>query len=1464
MPLPDSDDRVAVAVVPSLDEQASSAAPWPVANLEHPWLGLESFREETRAYFFGRDAETAEIHLRLRSQPLLVLYGRSGFGKTSILSAGLIPRLHREGHRPALHRLSFEQGDSGPHDQLLVHLGVRDVNPTVPFPLPNDPACRLWLLLHRKLPWSGVTHLVLDQFEEVFTVESQRPETVEEVREALGILIQGAVPAPVAECLAREENIFDYFDPDSQPVRVILALRDDYVYALNRWRRHLPQLGQNSFELRALRGPAAFEAVFAPGCLRVHQREENGTLVDADTGLPPIVSEATARRIVRFVAEKKADVPLEEIEAVPPILSLLCRELNERRYPQPPGTSGPPLAEIVFDEQTTNVENILETFYERCLTGRPEAVRIFIEEDLVSRSGIRLQNDERSIVDAFANGLGSQAAGYGARAAATDCLHELVNERLLSPVSGGETARYELTHDLLCRVVYKSRTARQERIEKEGLERRAEQEKRAKEEAEAREKVERDLRQVQEKLAAENAKYAKEQKEVASKLRRLAWMLALLALTATTAAIFGFWQKREAEKQTGLARESEHKTARETFARLLATARYLLEGRKDVLALAYLAQALRVDPKNEGAGALMAAMLSQENWAIPVAGPIRHDEAVFSAQFSADGQRLVTASWDKTARVWDAVSGKAIGEPMRHQGPVRSAQFSADGQRVVTASEDKTARVWDAASGKAIGEPMRHQGPVRSAQFSADGQRVVTASEDKTAQVWDAASGKALGEPMRHDGWVYSAQFSADGQRVVTASDDSTARVWDAASGQAIGEPMRHEEAVRSAQFSADGQRVVTASMDKTAQVWDATSGKAIGEPMRHGDWVYSAQFSADGQRVVTASEDKTARVWDAASGQAIGEPMRHEGAVRSAQFGADGQRVVTASDDSTARVWDAASGQAIGEPMRHDGWVYSAQFSADGQRVVTASRDNTAEVWNALISKAIRESMRHGDWVYSAQFSADGQRVVTASKDRTARVWDAASGQAIGEPMRHEGAVISAQFSADGQRVVTASEDKTARLWDAASGKAIGEPMRHEDAVISAQFSADGQRVVTASEDKTARVWDAASGKAIGEPMRHDGWVYSAQFSPDGQRVVTASLDKTARVWDATSGKAIGSPIRHEDAVISAQFSADGRRVVTASKDKTAQVWDAASGQAIGEPMRHDGSVYSAQFSADGQRVVTASEDKTARVWDAASGQAIGEPMRHQDALRSAQFSVDGQRVVTASWDKTARVWDAASGKAIGEPMRHEEAVNSAQFSADGQRVVTASMDRTAQVWDLPTIGKQDTPDDLLLLAELAESASGSVLQASGQAEILKRFPADQVSATREKIAARFAGRSSGLTPVERLLKWSVADPRHRTISPFSKLTVPAWIENRIKEGTFESLRAAIQMDPANARLIAHFGLALANLAVAETTDPNEARRARAEADYQTRRAVKLASDNDEVKRLRAEVVKLLNLSRG
>ena len=154
---------------------------------------------------------------------------------------------------------------------------------------------------------------------------------------------------------------------------------------------------------------------------------------------------------------------------------------------------------------------------------------------------------------------------------------------------------------------------------------------------------------------------------------------------------------------------------------------------------------------------------------------------------------------------------------------------------------------------------------------------------------------------------------------------------------------------------------------------------------------------------------------------------------------------------------------------------------------------------------------------------------------------------------------------------------------------------------------------------------------------------------------------------------------------------------------------------------------------------------------------------------------------------------------------MKHDGGVPSAQFSSDGQRVVTASGDGTARVWDIPTITRKDTADDAYLLADLAEATGGLALKAFGQTEILAALTPDQVKAMRDKIAVKFPGSSSQLTPLQRFLKWSVSGTRTRTISPLSDLAVADWVKNRIQEGTLDDLRAPMLVDPANAQLAAH-----------------------------------------------------------
>ena len=574
--------------------------------------------------------------------------------------------------------------------------------------------------------------------------------------------------------------------------------------------------------------------------------------------------------------------------------------------------------------------------------------------------------------------------------------------------------------------------------------------------------------------------------------------------------------------------------------------------------------------------------------------------SILSAAFSPDGARIVTASSDKTARIWDARTGALLKVLEGHGEIVRSAAFSPDGARVVTASKDASARIWDARTGALLKKLEGHGdgGQLRCVQPGRRARRHLLYCNDNTARIWDANTSKVLTNFEGHKDTVWSAAFSPDGARIVTTSSDKTIRIWDATTGRVLTVLEGHSGFVTAAAFSPDGARIVTACSDKTARIWDAKTGRVLKELTGHGDILWSAAFSPDGARIVTASSDKMARIWDARTGALLKVLEGHGEIVRSAAFSPDGARIVTASWDKTARIWDAGTDAVVAEFKGDGGSIASAAFSPDGARIVTASNDNTAQVWETNTGSVTKFKGRRG-YFTSAAFSPDGARIVASSSDKIAWIWDARTGDVLNELEGHAGSVLSAAFSPDGARIVTASCDKTARIWDARTGTSLVKLEGHSDFVTSAAFSPDGARIVTASKDNTARIWDAQSGAPLKQLEGHGDRVTSAAFSPDGARSVTASFDKTARIWDAKTGKVIIELKGHNDTVASASFSPDGARIVTASWDKTARMWDAATGAFLGEIKGDGNRVVSATFSPDGARIVTAFSDNIARVWD-------------------------------------------------------------------------------------------------------------------------------------------------------------------------------------------------------------------------------------------------------------------------
>jgi len=577
-----------------------------------------------------------------------------------------------------------------------------------------------------------------------------------------------------------------------------------------------------------------------------------------------------------------------------------------------------------------------------------------------------------------------------------------------------------------------------------------------------------------------------------------------------------------------------------------------------------------------------------------------------------------------------------------HKDAVNSAAWSPDGKRIVTASVDKTAIVWDAATGKQLLTLSGHSDAANSAAWSPDGKRIVTASVDKTAIVWDAATGKQVLILSGHSDVLNNAAFSPDGTRIVTSSNDDTAIVWDAKTGKPLLTLSGHTDRVRGVAWSPDGTRIATASLDHTSIVWDAATGKPLLTLSGSTDWLISPAWSPDGTRIATANRNGTTLVWDAATGKLLLTLSSHTAQVNTVMWSPDGQRIVTSSWDSSAKVWDAATGKELFALAGDTNTVSSAAWSPDGKRIVTSSRDGTVREWDASTTPALLTLTGHTLGVETAVWALDGKHLATASDDGTARMWDAATGKEQFTFTGHSKAVVSLAWSPDKKRVVTGSSDNSAKVWDAGTGKLLLTLTGHTDNVRGVTWSPDGTRIATASADETAVIWDAATGQKLFTLKGHKTNVNSAAWSPDGKRIVTASYDKTAIVWDATTGQPVLTLSGHTDALYNATWSPDGTRIATASNDGTARIWDASTGTTLTTLIGHVGGVIDAEWSPNGTRIVTAGFDAIANVWDAATGKLLLSITGHASYLNSASWSPDGMRIATASDDGTAKVWRA------------------------------------------------------------------------------------------------------------------------------------------------------------------------------------------------------------------------------
>lgn len=604
-----------------------------------------------------------------------------------------------------------------------------------------------------------------------------------------------------------------------------------------------------------------------------------------------------------------------------------------------------------------------------------------------------------------------------------------------------------------------------------------------------------------------------------------------------------------------------------------------------------------------------------------------HLAGVSSVAFSPDCQRIVTASLDQTAKVWDAALGTEILTLRGHEGGVRHAVFSPDGRTILTASADRTARVWEAATGRELFVLNGHHDGLRAAAFSPDGHRIVTAGDDSVAKVWDVDNRKVLVSIEGHTNRIRTVAFSPDGSHVLTGGDDQKAVIWEARTGAMVRE-LPLPSWIGAAAYSPDGRRIATGSGGRIFTIWDATNGGVlVNQPVHHtyiSPWHTStplaAAFSPDSRRIATGSLDHLANVWDAASGTNLFTLKGHEAEVLSVAFSPDGQLIATGSADGTIKVW-AASG--VRQPLILSGYGKGdggpgVDFSPDGRRIVTGSfGDKIVKVWDAHTGEMLRTLIGHDAGIGAAAFSPDGRRIVTGSIDQTAKVWDAATGHALVTLKGHHSELKGVAFSPDGRFIVTASADWTIMIWDAPTGGLLRTFKGHTDATMAVAVSPDGRRIVSGSHDNTIRVWDIASGRELLKITGSAGF-RSVAFSPDGKKIAAGTWDRRADVWDAATGEKVFSLTGHRAQVPMVAFSPDGRRILTGSFDNTTKVWDADTGQELLTLPDSIGKT----FSPDGQRILTVINFGQATVWEIASAAEVAKWQReeHESLARMAE----------------------------------------------------------------------------------------------------------------------------------------------------------------------------------------------------------------------------------------------------
>jgi len=1234
---------------------------------ENPWPGLATFTEEQSALFFGRDEEIRDLTRRAEGSALTVLFGQSGLGKSSLLQAGVFPRLRTRGYWPVYVRLDHGPGAPSPAEQIkLLVLADTARAGTWTKPGAAKPGESLWEFFHhrddRLVTTAGrvvVPVLVFDQFEELFTLGAGSGPERERAVVFMSELAELVENRPSEKLVARLEESsaeMDAFDFGRTDYRVVITLREDYLPHLETLKTIMPALMDNRMRLARMNGVKALDAVLKPG----------GTLV----------TEEVARAIVEFVAGAKGGSTerLAELDVEPPLLSVICRELNERRR-----TLGQ--AQITADLVSGNRREILTDFYERSVTDLPAEMRTFVEDRLLTKSGFR---------DNLALETALEFPGV-----TRPLIDTLVTRRLLRLEDRLGVQRVELTHDVLAEVIRASRDDRNQRLE-----------------------------------LAVSARRAWRQRWAIGGLSAAVFTLCI-------GAVFGIRAQRRAEQAqrdesarssrtdlfygSQLLEQGKVSEGIAYFARAVRSdPQNYAAGPRLISALAYRAFALPVGPSHAHGNEVVVRAVSTDGrrivtmtddrkihfWDVAtgrrVAEPFQLAAEASAFAMNAAGTQFAVATVDRTIRIWEVATGKLVAGPLQSGKSVIPLSFSPDGRWLAAGNSEGVAKLWNVQTGALQATLAMPNGFwVHSVEFSSDGSRVVTTDLNRSWCVWAVPSGEPLIPVVREaTSQVNSGNFSPDGKLVLIA-DNSSAQLWEWAAGKRVGARIQGIRQGAFVRFSPDGKSLIaTTRTDGMVRIWDVPSGAV----RRKFDFASVSALSRDGRRLLGAWPDGTVHLADAETGKALLEPLRGS-FFTSAEFSHDEREIWTSSRDGMVRRWRVDAAAAAPLRLNASNSV-GPFFLLEPQTLILGSGGLQWESRDLVTGQTLAPPLVFPESLTTNTASEDRKFAAVVTQKSAVELWDLRHAPEIG---RHSLApMISGlprfEFSKNGNRLaqfeVSSVVESPVFVWDTDSGRMIGEPFHvpgNKPTYVA--LDAKGERLAIGDIDGNVVVFDVATGKQLGETAHCGGQINGLAFSPDGTRLASPGAGRLVYLLDVATGRDAVPPVKlHGDANV-LRFSRDGRVLTIPTRSNNeVSFWDTQTGALRVLQLSNDKPVSAFDFDRDAQRMaVRDAQDGRLQIWSMATGQLVAEPIWPLGSATATRFSPDGRFVLTRGLtSKTMEIWPVPPLVTVAPVPawieRLATAVAGGKIGASGEFVTGAV---TAEVFAALKTELAEMPDD-------------------------------------------------------------------------------------------------------------------------------------------------------------------------